>query len=95
MTTGDRVALRAAVSGRVQGVFFRDTTRREAEALGLAGWVRNLPDGRVEAFLVGPRDACERALAFLRIGPPRAHVTNVEFTWETPPANTPSTFEIR
>jgi len=95
MTNDDRVALRATVSGRVQGVFFRDTTRREAEALGLAGWVQNLADGRVEALFVGSRDACERALAFLRIGPPRAHVTDVEFEWDTAPVDVPATFEIR
>ena len=95
MTKDDRVTLHATVSGRVQGVFFRDSTRREAETLGLAGWVRNLPDGRVEALFVGPRSACEKALAFLRVGPPRAHVINVEFEWDTAPADAPSTFEIR
>ena len=95
MAKDDRVALRATVSGRVQGVFFRDSTRREAEALGLSGWVRNLPDGRVEAWFIGPRAACERALAFLRVGPPRAQVTGVEFEWDTAPVDAPSAFEIR
>lgn len=95
MTSDDRVALRATVSGRVQGVFFRDSTRREARALGLSGWVRNLPDGRVEALFVGPRAACEKALAFLRVGPPRAQVSKVEVAWEDAPADAPSTFEIR
>ena len=52
--------LRVIVSGRVQGVFFRESTRREASALGLAGWVRNLSDGRVEAVFTGPRERCER-----------------------------------
>lgn len=78
-------ALHAWVSGRVQGVFFRDSTRREAAALGLSGWVRNLPDGRVEVMFVGSRSACERALAFLRVGPPRAEVSGVEWRWEDPP----------
>lgn len=91
----DRVALRATVRGRVQGVFFRDSTRREATALGLSGWVRNLPDGRVEAFAVGPRVACEALLAFLRAGPPRAQVTGVDVEWESPPSGHPSRFEIR
>lgn len=91
----DRVALRAWVSGRVQGVFFRDSTRREAVALGLAGWVRNLPDGRVEALFIGPRAACERALAFLRVGPPRAQVASVDVAWETVPRDSPHGFEIR
>lgn len=95
MTNDERVALRATVSGRVQGVFFRDTTRREATVLGLSGWVRNLSDGRVDVYAVGSRAACESLLAFLRIGPPRAHVTDVDVTWEAPSAGTPSTFEIR
>jgi acylphosphatase len=91
----DRVALHAWISGRVQGVFFRDATRREATALGLSGWARNLADGRVEALFVGPRGACEKALAFVRIGPPRAHVDGVAFAWETPSADAPTSFEIR
>ena len=95
MTKDDRVTLHATVSGRVQGVFFRDSTRREAETLRLSGWVRNLPDGRVEAMFVGSRAACEKALAFMRVGPPRAHVTNVEFEWDAVPANAPTAFEIR
>lgn len=95
MTNDERVALRATVSGRVQGVFFRDTTRREATALGLSGWVRNLADGRVDVYAVGSRAACQSLLAFLRVGPPRAHVTDVDVTWEAAPVETSSTFEIR
>lgn len=70
------------IKGRVQGVFFRDATRREAETLGLSGWVRNLPDGRVEAVFQGERDACERALVYARQGPPSARVDEVETRWE-------------
>jgi acylphosphatase len=92
---GDRHALHVWVEGRVQGVFFRDSTRQEADALGLGGWVRNLPDGRVEALFVGPRAACECALAFVRVGPPHASVTRVESRWESPPARAGSRFEIR
>ncbi|HEU4928598.1 MAG TPA: acylphosphatase [Candidatus Krumholzibacteria bacterium] len=90
-----RVAFRALVSGRVQGVFFRDTTRRQAQSLGLSGWVRNLPDGRVEVCAIGPRAACESLLEFLRVGPPRASVSNVEARWETAPPSAPGDFEIR
>lgn len=89
------VAVRAHVTGHVQGVFFRDATRRRALELGLRGWVRNLPDGRVEACFVGARADCERALAFVRTGPPRARVAGVEVCWEPVPADVPSGFEIR
>ncbi len=88
------VALHAWVTGRVQGVFFRDSTRREALSLGLSGWVRNLPDGRVEALFVGTREACERALEFVRTGPPRASVAGVEFRWEEAPRTARDGFEI-
>jgi acylphosphatase len=65
------------VSGRVQGVWFRDSMRREAERLALAGWVRNLPDGRVEAVFEGPADAVEHLTDWCRHGPPGACVTSV------------------
>jgi acylphosphatase len=93
--TRDVCALHVWVNGRVQGVFFRDATRREANALALGGWVRNLADGRVEAWFVGPREACERALVFVKAGPPRARVARVEATWEPPPPVVPLEFEIR
>ncbi len=70
------------VEGRVQGVFFRDSTRQAAQALGLSGWVRNLPDGRVEAVFEGDRELCEKALALVRKGPQAARVDSVEFEWE-------------
>ena len=72
------------VSGRVQGVFFRDFTRREALDHGLSGWVRNLVDGRVEAVLEGARQEVEAVLERLREGPPRARVEDVEHREETP-----------
>jgi acylphosphatase len=88
-------ALHVWVEGRVQGVFFRDSTRKQAIDLGLAGWVRNLPDGRVEALFVGPEKACEKALAYVSQGPPRAYVTRVLHQWEDDPGEDPSGFEIR
>jgi acylphosphatase len=88
-------ALHVWVSGRVQGVYFRDSTRQRASALGLKGWVRNLPDGRVEALFVGPRSACEQALEFVRSGPPPAHVTGVVHEWEEPPEEVSATFQVR
>ncbi len=72
------------ISGRVQGVFFRYETRRRAEEEQLAGWVRNLPDGRVEAVFEGPDDAVERLVHWCREGPGGADVDDVEVTREDP-----------
>jgi acylphosphatase len=69
---------RVLVSGRVQGVWFRGSCRAGAERLGVAGWVRNLPDGRVEAVFEGEDDAVEAMLAWCRTGPPLAVVVDVE-----------------
>ncbi|MCK4931213.1 MAG: acylphosphatase [Candidatus Aminicenantes bacterium] len=70
------------VSGRVQGVFFRDHTQRWASSLSLTGWVRNLHDGRVETVVEGEREKIEGLIAKLKQGPPMADVTNVEISWE-------------
>jgi len=72
------------ISGRVQGVFFRQATKREADSLGLKGWVRNLPDGKVEAVFEGEEDAVKMLLEFVNQGPPRAKVSKVNVTWEEP-----------
>lgn len=61
----------------MQGVWFRDSTRREAERLGVAGWVRNLPDGRVEAVFEGTPSSVAAAVAWARRGPENAVVTSV------------------
>ncbi len=66
------------VSGRVQGVWFRESTRRRAVELGVGGWVRNLPDGRVEAEFVGPANTVRAACTFVATGPPHARVDSVE-----------------
>lgn len=66
------------IEGRVQGVFFRDSTRMQAERHGVAGWVRNLPDGRVEAVFEGPRDAVGALLRWAKEGPSGAYVTGVQ-----------------
>jgi DNA ligase D-like protein (predicted 3'-phosphoesterase) len=71
-------AVRAAVRGQVQGVFFRETTRREALRLGVMGWVRNAPDGAVLVHAEGEDAAVEALLGFLREGPPSARVEEVE-----------------
>ncbi|HEX9399957.1 MAG TPA: acylphosphatase [Anaeromyxobacter sp.] len=77
----DRVRVHLVVSGVVQGVSFRAYAVDEARRLGLAGWVRNLPDGRVEAEAEGPRAAVEALVAWCRSGPPAANVDDVEVTW--------------
>ena len=76
-----RVRADVLVEGFVQGVFFRDSTRRRARELGLTGWVRNLPDGRVEAVFEGEESAVEAAVAFVREGPPHAQVLHVDVVY--------------
>ncbi|NIR42097.1 MAG: acylphosphatase [Actinobacteria bacterium] len=71
-------AIHAYVTGRVQGVFFRQSTRHRGRRLGLDGWVRNLGDGRVEAWAQGEETAVERFVEWLWEGPPNASVTGVE-----------------
>ncbi|MDQ3944425.1 MAG: acylphosphatase [Actinomycetota bacterium] len=75
---------RLLISGRVQGIGFRYSCRRVAESAGVAGWCRNLPDGRVEAALEGEPDAVERVVAWCRRGPSHAVVTDVDVVSETP-----------
>ncbi|MBN8766782.1 MAG: acylphosphatase [Thiobacillus sp. 63-78] len=62
------------IEGRVQGVWFRESMRSEAERLGVAGWVRNTPDGAVEAVIQGPAAAVEALIEWARTGPPQARV---------------------
>jgi len=78
------VRRRIVVRGRVQGVFFRDTTRRRAESLGVAGWATNRADGTVEVVAEGEPDAIERLVDFLREGPRRADVDDVDVSEEEP-----------
>lgn len=75
---------RVVVTGRVQGVFFRDSTRSEARRLGVAGWVTNRPDGGVEAVLEGEPGDVEALVAWLRHGPDRARVDTCTVTEEEP-----------
>ena len=75
---------RVVVHGLVQGVFFRDSTRRLAQRHGVAGWVANRPDGAVEAVFEGEADAVERLVAFSRAGPRGARVESVEVVEEGP-----------
>jgi acylphosphatase len=72
------------VSGRVQGVFFRDTARRQAEAAGVSGWIRNRPDGAVEAVFEGDPERVEEMVEFCRHGPSRAEVAKFDVIDEEP-----------
>ena len=84
---------RVVARGRVQGVFFRDSTQREAKAAGVAGWVTNRSDGAVEAVFEGDDDAVERMVEFVRRGPGHADVEDVEVSGEDPEGL--SGFEVR
>lgn len=79
-----RVRAHVFISGRVQGVFFRHETRLRAIRNNVVGWVRNLPDGRVEAVFEGEKENVEVMIAFCHRGPPGAVVKNVEVIWENP-----------
>ncbi len=87
------IRYRVLVSGQVQGVFFRDTCQRMALAHGVSGWVRNLPDGRVEAIFEGPADSVSKLVEWVRRGPSRAEVAGVAVQAEPPEGL--RTFQIR
>ena len=82
--SGERVRARVLVHGRVQGVFFRGATEQEALLAGIAGWVRNRPDGSVEAVFEGAPDAVARLVDFVQRGPSWARVDHVE-RFDEPP----------
>jgi acylphosphatase len=80
----ERIRRRVVVHGRVQGVFFRDSVRQRARSRGVDGWVRNRPDGTVEAAFEGLPDAVEDLVRFCREGPRGARVARIELTDEPP-----------
>ncbi len=92
-TTIDRICVRFYVSGRVQGVFYRATTRDRAMRLGIVGYAENLPDRRVEVLACGTPDAVAQLQAWLPKGPPGAQVSKV--TRETVALQPPADFTIR
>lgn len=80
-----KICKRAVVSGKVQGVFFRQGTQQQALTWGIKGWVRNLPNGEVECFICGEAETVEKLCAWLHQGPPAAKVIQVkieEAAWE-------------
>lgn len=76
--------VRVVVFGRVQGVFFRAETRRVAKELGLSGWVKNAPDGTVEAVFEGQPEMVDKAIDWCKTGPPGAIVSSIEVYEENP-----------
>ena len=86
-------SVQVRIAGRVQGVSFRVWTERRANALGLSGWVRNCPDGDVEAVFSGPAEAVDAMLAACREGPRLARVEKVEIVGDPGPVSGP--FSIR
>ncbi len=80
----DLIRAHVLVSGRVQGVYFRATTRETAEDVGVDGWVQNLDDGRVEAVFEGPEQAVESMIGFCHEGSEAAVVKDVDVTYEDP-----------
>ena len=76
-----KVRANAKIQGLVQGVFYRQSTQETALCLGLTGWVRNLPDGSVEAVVEGPSAAVHELIEWCRQGPPAAEVTSVNVDW--------------
>ncbi len=84
----------ARINGRVQGVFYRQSTLETARRLGVTGWVRNLPDGRVEAVAEGLAEAVRDLVAWCQQGPPAADVTSVDVDWSDATGEFPD-FSIR
>jgi acylphosphatase len=94
MTSAEKVRIRLYIQGRVQGVFFRASTRDEASSLNLKGWVRNLPDGGVEVLAEGGRKTLQKLVDWCRHGPPYAEVTQVDVL-EEPYTGEFDTFDVR
>ena len=94
MQQDDHTRAHVRVSGQVQGVFFRDSTRERAQELGLYGYVKNTPDGDVEAIFEGPEEAVEEMVRWCGQGPPHASVENVKANYE-PAQDDLTGFEVR
>ncbi len=94
MPVANEACLHVYIEGRVQGVGFRQSCCDEARRHGLGGWVRNLPDGRVEAVFKGPKDQVDEMLAWCRRGPGPARVDRVVPDWQ-PAERAPHTFSVR
>ena len=94
MSPPPKVRTRCLIRGHVQGVWFRESTREQAERAGLVGWVRNLPNGDVEAVFEGAREAVDEVVRWCHRGPPSARVETVEVR-EEPPKGEPAFRVVR
>ena len=79
----DKLRAHIFVSGKVQGVFFREKTRQKAQSLNIKGWVQNLPDGRVEAVFEGEKEKVKEIIKWSKKGPFLAKVENLELEWQS------------
>lgn len=82
MNTNKKVRAHIFVSGKVHGVFFRAHTAERARELGITGWVRNWPDGRVEAVFEGEKEKVKEMVEWTKKGPPVARVNNIDIEWQ-------------
>ena len=94
MQSNDQERAHVQISGQVQGVFFRDSTRERAQELNLKGWVKNSPDGSVEALFEGPSEKVREMLDWCESGPRHASVENVETDFESAEGDL-NGFEVR
>jgi acylphosphatase len=92
--TRDQLRAHVVVHGLVQGVWFRASTKDEADRIGVTGWVKNLPDGSVEAIFEGPKKKVEAIVSWCHRGPLGAKVNSVDIAWE-PFTHESGNFEIR
>lgn len=92
MNHANKICIRAVVSGKVQGVFFRDSTMKKAHELGVSGWIKNLDDGNVELVVCGERDSIMMLTEWLWEGPDNAEVSNVH--WEEIPLEEHDGFNV-
>lgn len=92
--TAERKRAELRIAGKVQGVFFRASTREQARAHGLAGWVKNMPDGTVNAVLEGPAEDVEEVVEWAHDGPEAAQVDDVDVQWSEPQGDL-QTFEVK
>lgn len=94
MQENKKARIHLLISGRVQGVFFRANTKQKAQKLGLMGWVKNTPDGKVEAVAEGDQEAIQRLIEWAKQGPAVAEVEQVDIDWKDYKGKFDS-FEIR